>query len=170
MSKALLSICIAIFLMSGTGRALAQMPHQQFEKGKLILPNKQHIKLSNVVLDDSLFTATNTATGENFEMAYSDVKRLKVLGDNRMMWEGFAIGAASAVGISVVYVLAEGDPLNLQNYGAALTRMVPFMAALGGMVGVTIKRYDLVPYNKWQNQPLSYQHSKGYGLGICLNF
>lgn len=170
MVKILPAIAFIVFLVGSIGRVSAQFRYQNFEKGKVKLTDKSRIKLSNVYLNDSTFTAQNAKTSEAISMAYEDVKILKVQGENRLMWEGFALGAVSAIGLTAAIVLVEGDPLNLENYTVGLTRLVPFMAVMGGMIGVTFKRYDLVPYEKWQPEALTLQHQSGYGLGLTLAF
>ncbi len=162
-------VILFLLLLISSASAFAQYKGSTFEKGKVQLIDKTKYKLSQVEFKDSSLTAIDRFTGAALDIPYYDLKTVKIMGENRAMWEGAAIGVVCAIAVTTVIVIEKGNPFDLEHYAAGFVRTAPFFAVVGGLVGFGIKRYDLVPMQQLLSQPEDLGQLN-YGLSINLRF
>lgn len=162
-------IFILMFSLGALFTTKAQYKDEVFYKGKMRLADKTRLKIGSVQFGDSLVKAIDLKTGEKFSVPYYEIQYVKILGNNRMFWEGVGIGLIAATALTTVVVISEGNPLDMQNYVSGFVRTGPLLAVVGGMVGFTIKRYDPVPLGDIE-YPKTDLGLSGYGIGLTLRF
>lgn len=175
MIRTLYWLCFALlFLVFSEPKLEAQYHDNTFYKGKLQLLDKSKLKIGNVSFSDTAVHAMNLETGEVVLVPYYEVNKVKVLGNNRAFWKGVGIGLICSVAVTTAIVIKDGNPNDIEQYFSGFIRTAPLFGFLGGVIGLTIRTYDLVPLDDLQKPDnglaLGRFPNNSYQVGLSVRF
>lgn len=174
MIRIYIALLISFFVVFGNSTLSAQYHDQTFFKGKLQLLDKSKLKLGNVSFSDTAVHAMSLETGEDVLVPYYEIDKVKVLGNRRAFWEGIGVGLICSVAVTTIIVFKDGNPNDFQQYVSGFVRTAPLFCFLGGVIGLSIRTYDLVSMDELQKPTndfsMSCFNSNTYQLGVSVSF